>query len=176
MTNADQKRVSSWRLRILQCGTATPRSVAKTCRHYGISRRAFYKWKRRYDELGVAGLCDRPRIPRRSPTAIAPEVVSKVLYLRERYHFGPGKVASYLQRFHGVTVAVASVHRILRRHGVNRLPGSRKLRHKAQWQRYEKPQPGHRLQLDVKFLERIPAPGSASSSSPRSMIAPGSAC
>lgn len=23
------------------------------------------------------------------------------------------------------------------------------------WQRYEKPQPGHRLQLDVKFLERI---------------------
>ena len=24
------------------------------------------------------------------------------------------------------------------------------------WQRYEKPQPGHRLQVDVKFLERIP--------------------
>jgi len=24
------------------------------------------------------------------------------------------------------------------------------------WQRYEKPQPGHRLQMDVKFLERIP--------------------
>ena len=64
---------------------------------------------------------------------------------------------SYLQRFHAITVAVSSVHRILRRHGINRLPGNQKHRpHKQRWQRYEKPQPGHRLQLDVKFLERIP--------------------
>jgi hypothetical protein len=27
------------------------------------------------------------------------------------------------------------------------------------WQRYEKPQAGHRLQLDVKFLERIAGTG-----------------
>ena len=27
---------------------------------------------------------------------------------------------------------------------------------RERWQRYEKPQPGHRLQMDVKFLERIP--------------------
>ncbi len=28
--------------------------------------------------------------------------------------------------------------------------------HGKRWQRHEKPQPGHRLQVDVKFLERIP--------------------
>jgi hypothetical protein len=28
--------------------------------------------------------------------------------------------------------------------------------HELRWKRYEKPQPGHRLQLDVKCLERIP--------------------
>jgi len=40
---------------------------------------------------------------------------------------------------------------------MNRLPASQKHRpHGQRWQRYEKPQPGHRLQLDVKFLERIP--------------------
>jgi len=38
----------------LQCGTASPRNVARTCRHFGISRRAFYKWKRRFEKLGVA--------------------------------------------------------------------------------------------------------------------------
>jgi hypothetical protein len=27
---------------------------------------------------------------------------------------------------------------------------------RQRWQRYEKPQPGHRLQVDVKCLERIP--------------------
>ena len=40
---------------------------------------------------------------------------------------------------------------------MNRLPANQKYRpHAKRWQRYEKPQPGHRLQLDVKFLERIP--------------------
>jgi transposase InsO family protein len=48
------------------------------------------------------------------------------------------------------------VHRILIHHGMNRLPANQKRRPPGRgWQRYEKPQPGHRLQLDVKFLERI---------------------
>jgi len=51
------------------------------------------------------------------------------------------------------------VHRILQRQRLNRLPANQKHQsHGKRWQRYEKPQPGHRLQLDVKFLERIPGP------------------
>ena len=39
---------------------------------------------------------------------------------------------------------------------MQRLPANQKHRpHKERWHRYEKPQPGHRLQVDVKFLERI---------------------
>ena len=103
------------------------------------------------------GLCDRPRTPHRSPRATAREVVSKILYLRQHYHFGPGRIAAYLKRFHQIAIAGSSVHRILKRHGMNRLPANQKHRpHGKRWQRYEKPQPGHRLQLDVKFLERIP--------------------
>jgi hypothetical protein len=44
------------------------------------------------------------------------------------YHFGPGKIADYLKRFHQLALAVSSVHRILVRHGMNRLPGSQKPR------------------------------------------------
>ena len=44
------------------------------------------------------------------------------------------------------------------------------------WQRYEKPQPGHRLQVDVKFLERIRAPASVCTNSRRSTMARGFAC
>jgi hypothetical protein len=73
------------------------------------------------------------------------------------YHFGPGKIADYLKRFQQVSVARSSVHRILARHGMNRLPANQKHQsHRKRWQRYETPLPGHRLQLDVKFLERIP--------------------
>jgi hypothetical protein len=40
-------------------------------------------------------------------------VVSKILYLRQQYHFGPGRIAEYLKRFHQVAIACSSVHRLL---------------------------------------------------------------
>ena len=157
MTKAEQTRLTAWRLKVLRRAGESARNVARTCRHFGISRQAFYKWKRRYQQHGDAGLCDRPRTPHRSPRATPRDVVSKIIYLRQRYHFGPGKIADYLRRFHNVSVATSSVHRILGRHGMSRLPANQKHQpHRKRWQRYEKPQPGHRLQMDVKFLERIP--------------------
>jgi transposase InsO family protein len=158
MTKAELARARGWRLRVLLEAGKGSRNVARTCRHFGISRQAFYRWKRRYEAQGDAGLWDKARRPHRSPRATPPEVVSKVLYLRQHYHFGPGRIADYLKRFHQVSLAASSVHRILTRHGMGRLPANQKHRpHSQRWKRYEKPQPGHRLQMDVKFLERIPS-------------------
>jgi hypothetical protein len=42
-------------------------------------------------------------------------VVSKILYLRQHYHFGPARIAAYLERFHRIEIASSSVHRILQR-------------------------------------------------------------
>jgi transposase len=157
MTKAEQSRLMTWRFKVLQQAAERSRNVARTCRHFGLSRKTFYKWKKRYDPHGAAGLGDRASTPHVSPRATPREVVSKILYLREHYHFGPGKIADYLQRFHGVPLAPSSVHRLLVKHGMRRLPANQKHRpHRLRWQRYEKPQPSHRLQLDVKFLERIP--------------------
>ena len=115
MTKAEQARLTTWRLKVLQQAAERARNVARTCRHFGISRKTFYKWKRRFDEHGEAGLCDRPRTPHRSPRATPREVVSKILYLRQHYHFGPGKIADYLKRFHQRVRRRSSVHRILAR-------------------------------------------------------------
>ena len=157
MTKAEQARLVAWRLKVLQHAGDGERQVAQTCRHFGISRPTFYKWKKRFQAGEAAGLCDRPRAPHRSPGATAQEVVSKILYLRQTYHFGAGRIADYLKRFHEISIARSSVHRLLGKHGMGRLPANQKHRpHKQRWTRYEKPQPGHRLQLDVKFLERIP--------------------
>jgi len=157
MTKHEQARLVNWRLKVLRHATEVTNNVARTCRHFGISRKTFYKWRARYAAHGMAGLCDRPRRPRRSPRETPREVVSKVLYLRQNYHFGPARIAAYLDRYHRIELAASSVHRILRRHGMNRLPASQKHHeHKKRWKRYEKQQPGHRLQMDVKFLERIP--------------------
>ena len=96
MTKAEQSRLTAWRLRVLQ-HAADDGNVARVCRRFGISRKSFYKWKRRRAELGDAGLCDRARTPRSSPRssprATARDVVSKILYLRQHYHFGAGRTA-----------------------------------------------------------------------------------
>ena len=99
MTSTDQRRLTNWRLKVLQAATSAG-NVAYTCRHFGISRKTFYKWRGRYHQHGDVGLADRARAPHHSPRATPTEVVSKILYLRQHYHFGPGKIADYLKRFH----------------------------------------------------------------------------
>lgn len=66
MTKTEQNRILAWRLKILRQAREMPRNVAQTCRHFGISRRTFYKWSARYKSHGEAGLCDRPRTPHHS--------------------------------------------------------------------------------------------------------------
>jgi transposase-like protein len=46
MTKAEQVRLTAWRLRVLQ-QAADDGNVARVCRRFGISRKSFYKWKRR---------------------------------------------------------------------------------------------------------------------------------
>ena len=99
MTKAEHERLVAWRLRILQHAASEPRHVAQTCRYFGISRTAFYRWKKRNDEHGEAGLADRARTPHRFPRATSPAVVSKILYLRQNYHFGAYRIAAFLSVF-----------------------------------------------------------------------------
>jgi transposase len=105
MTKAEHLRLVTWRLKTLRHAASEDRSVAHTCRCFGISRKTYYKGARRFRSHGEAGLSDRPRAPQRSPRATPPEVVSKILYLRQQYHFGAGRIAAYLRRFHQVAVA-----------------------------------------------------------------------
>jgi len=85
-------------------------------------------------------------------THVSGSTVSKILYLRQQYHFGPGKIADYLRRFHGRSMARSSVHQLLVKHGLNRLPANQKYRpHRKRWQRYEKPQPGHSSAPDAEL-------------------------
>ena len=145
MTTTEQTRLVNWRSKLLKYANDAG-NVAQACRHFGLSRQAFYKWRKRHQKHGDVGLADRSRRPLRSPRATPPEVVSKILYLRQNYHFGPGKISDYLKRFHSVSVATSSVHRILLKHSLNRLPANQKHRaHAKRWKRYEKAQPGLRL-------------------------------
>ena len=94
MNKNEQNRVVAWRLKLLRQAEEMPRGVAQTCRHYGLSRKTFYKWKARHKSPGEAGLCDRARTPWHFPNTTPRAVISKILYLRERYRFGAGRITS----------------------------------------------------------------------------------
>jgi len=153
VTERDQAKSASRRLAIIRHAHEVSGNVALTCRYYGITRQSYYVWLGRYEELGEQGLRDRSRRPHVSPNATSEEVVGKIVYLRQTYHFGPLKIVMYLRRYHELVISPSGVWRILRRLGLNRLPASQRYkRHSGRWQRYEKPQPGHQVQVDVKFV------------------------
>jgi transposase InsO family protein len=158
VTEQELTRRAKRRLAILRHAEEITGNVALTCRYYGISRQCFYTWKRRWDAHGLDGLRDRSHRPQVSPNATRTEVVGKIIYLRQHYHFGPARIAMYLKRYHEVQISPSGVWRILKRLELNRLPASqRHKRHDRRWRRYEKPLPGHRVQLDVKFIQPLAA-------------------
>jgi transposase InsO family protein len=153
VTEQELARGAARRLAIIRHAQEVTGNVSATCRYFGITRQAFYTWLRRYEEHGPEGLRDRSRRPRVSPNATKAEVVGKIVYLRQSYHFGPHKISMYLKRYHEVQISPSGVWRILKRLEMNRLPASQRYRrHVDRWKRYEKPLPGHRVQIDVKFI------------------------
>ncbi|MDT7613507.1 MAG: hypothetical protein QOF00_954 [Pseudonocardiales bacterium] len=81
--------------------------------------------------------------------------------LRRQTKYGPARLAADLQQLHGITVAPATVHRILVRRGLNRLrdldpPTGEQLREVI---RYEHDRVGDLVHVDVKKLGGIPTGG-----------------
>ncbi len=139
MTEQEQRRLVNHRRAVLEHAEEVTGNVAQTCRYFGITRPTFYKWRNRYEDQGLQGLRDRSSRPHRSPGATDAEVVGKIIYLRQNYHFGPAKIAMYLKRYHDITISNSGVWRILVRLDMNRLPASQKHKgHQKRWKRYEK--------------------------------------
>ena len=153
----DLIRRANRRQAVLQHAEQVSGNVAATCRYYGISRNVFHRWKRRYEDEGLEGLTDRSSAPLHCPTVTEPEVVEKIIHLRQHYHFGPMKIVMYLKRYNDVAISALGVRRILKRLGINRVSASqRDKRHTGRWKRYEQQRPGHYLQIDVNSLSRYP--------------------
>ena len=144
------------------------RNVARTCRHFAISRQTFYRWKRRFDRHDLSTLEGHSHRPRkvRQPTW-TPELAERVLALRKQYpHWGKDKLVVLLRRERR-TVSTSMVGRILtdlqRRGVLYEAPKAtvlrqqrRKLRNrpwavrKPKYWRIE--QPGDLVEIDTKEL------------------------
>src|SRR5258708_27530518 len=79
----DARQRVAWFDQYAKCG-----NIAKTCRHFGISRKTFHKWKQRYSPYLLSSLEDRSRRPARVRIATTPrEHVFLVRRLRTQYPY-----------------------------------------------------------------------------------------
>ncbi len=104
-----RKRLSPW-TRAFIVAEAARIGVSRTARQSGISRRTVYRWRRRAPDVS-----DRSCRPHHSPRRSAAALEGTVVALRMDERVGPDRI--------GPTLGLhpSTVHRILRRHGINRL-------------------------------------------------------
>src|SRR4051794_10125414 len=118
----------------------------------GISRDRAYVWWRRYCTEGLAGLKDRSSRPRRSPAQTKPSRERRIVALRRNKGLGPARIAGI------VGMPASTVHRVLVRHGLNRLDHLDRVT-RAPIRRIVMSRPGELVHVDIKKLGRIPKGG-----------------
>jgi transposase InsO family protein len=131
--------------RVLEQGVTLKLAAAS----FNVTAKTAAKWVRRYREDGTAGLGDRSSRPLRSPRLTASSLSEQVLDLR-RLRYNGWRIAQALG------LSRATVSRILRRNGMNRL---RSLDPPPPVVRYEHKRPGSLIHFDIKRLARIVLPG-----------------
>ena len=72
MNERERDKNAARRLAILRHAEEVTGNVALTCRYYGITRQAFYLWRRRYEAGGLEALRDRSRRPQSCPHETPP--------------------------------------------------------------------------------------------------------
>jgi transposase InsO family protein len=115
----------------------------------GVCPRTLRKWVARFRAEGAAGLGDRSSRPHRLRCPTQPEIVARIEVLRRQRW-----TCAQIARETGVSKATVS--RILRRLGLNRLNA---LEPTEPVRRYEREHPGELIHIDIKKLGKIGSVG-----------------
>lgn len=136
------------RLEFVQLALHEGSNRRELCRRFEISPKTGYKWLKRYEQSGMAGLEDRSRRPLSSPARTPPEVEQRVIALRREHVWGGRKIERRLHDLGDLVVPTSStVTRILHRHSLITPQASAAA---TRWQRFEHEQPNDLWQMDFK--------------------------
>ena len=120
-------------------------SKAAVARQFNTTPKTVATWVARFQAEGPAGLMDRSSRPRSSPSQTGPAACERVEALRRQRHTGKEIAAE-------VGVSAATVSRLLKRLGLNRLSA---LEPAEPIRRYERAAPGEIVHIDIKKLGKF---------------------
>ena len=137
------------RYRLVVLEYAGARGAAAAGRHYGISARTIRRWRNRSRRGGIEGLV--PAYPRHRPRRVSPAAIELIGHARQELGLGAARTRLWLQRVHGIRLAMGTIQRVFRDLGLPRLRRTRK-REPRQMKLFEKAEPGESIQVDVKYV------------------------
>ena len=95
-------------------------SVSKTCRHFGITRKTFHKWKKRYDPKDLRSLEEHDRLPqKRRQRELTVEQEARIVALRKKFiRLGKEKLAKMYQDEYGEKISAWKVQKVIERKNI----------------------------------------------------------
>ena len=157
MPHANATLTERGRLLLARCVVEDGWPLRRAAERFQVSHSTARRWAQRYRQEGAAGMVDRSSRPHHSPRQTPAKLEARVLDLRRTQRLGPAAIAGQLG------MHASTVHRVLRRHGMPKLAhidlATGQPIRKPPVHRYEHPNPGDLVHVDVKKLGRIPDGG-----------------
>ena len=96
------------------------KNVAKTCRHFGISRKTFYAWRKRYQPHRLASLESNDSTPhQKRRREITPEQESRIVALRTAHiRYGKEKLAMIYASTYHEAMTPWKVQKVIEKHKI----------------------------------------------------------
>ena len=124
-------------------------SARRFCMVAEVPYPTFARWWARWQREGNKALLDRPRRPRRCPSALPGQVLDIIRGAHRELGLGVRRLHAHLLRAKVITCSISSIYRVLRRCGALL---RRPRKPKPNWIRYARAIPGERAQMDLKYL------------------------
>ncbi len=95
------------------------KSVQAVAEKFGISRKTFYKWYKRFKESNgdSTSLKDRSKRPHRCPRATPESSIRLLKMVKEETGFGQRRLRAYLEAKYHVKMSERTIWKILKQHG-----------------------------------------------------------
>lgn len=113
---------------LIQSASLTPRlawmicynetkSAQEVCKKFGISRKTFYKWLKRYKSSSgdSKSLTDQSRRPHSFPKATPESSIMLLKRIKEQTGFGQRRLRAYLLEHHNISISERTIWKILKR-------------------------------------------------------------
>lgn len=128
------------------------KKVPLVCKKFGISRKTFYKWWKRYNNARRTSdsLNNRSRKPHHNPRATPDHIIQRLKILREQTGFGQKRLQLYLSLWYGIDLAENTIWKILKRSGID-MKETKTRRRKVK--PHDPLLPGDRVIIFVKLFE-----------------------